>query len=303
MQRVSPINRKSPGDRVLVFFAYLLTGVFALLCLMPLWMALCASLTNENTLVREGYSLLIRDFDLTAYRLVFTGTDSVLHAYLITIVTTAAGTLLTLFMTGMLAYPLSVKSVKYRGAISMFMYFTMLFNGGLVANYILISRVLGLRDSIWVLIIPGCLSAYNTFLMRNYFQTIPEALAESAKIDGATDLQIFFRIILPCAKPILATIGLFAAMNYWNEWYKVLLYIDDSNLFTLQFLIMKLQRQVDFLTSSMGAKAMASMGNVTLPTVGVRMATAMVTIGPIVLLYPFLQKYFIKGITIGSVKG
>ena len=206
-------------------------------------------------------------------------------------------------MSGTLAYPLSVKSVKYRGAISMFMYFTMLFNGGLVANYILISRVLGMRDSIWVLIIPGCLNAYNTFLMRNYFQTIPEALAESAKIDGATDIQIFFKIILPCAKPILATIGLFAAMGYWNEWYKVLLYIDDSNLFTLQYLIMKLQRQVDFLTSSMGAKAMASMGNVTLPTIGVRMATAMVTIGPIILLYPFLQKYFIKGITIGSVKG
>lgn len=300
---ISPLLRKSSGDKVLVGIAYFLTGLFALMCLLPLWMALCASLTNENVLVREGYSLWVPKLDFTAYRMVFTGTDSVLNAYLITIVTTIGGTLLTLLLTGMLAYPLSVKSLKYRGGISLFLYFTMLFNGGLVANYILISRVLNMRDSLWVLIIPGALNAFNTFLMRNYFQTLPEAMAESAKIDGASDVQIYFQIILPCAKPIFATIGLFAAMGFWNEWYKVLLFIDDSKLYTLQYLIMKLQRQVDFLTSSMGAKALAAMGNVTLPTIGVRMATAMVTIGPIVLLYPFLQKYFIKGILIGSIKG
>lgn len=300
---ISPLLRKSRGDKVLVAIAYFLTGLFALLCLMPLWMALCASLTNENVLVREGYSLWVAQLDFTAYRMVFTGTDSVLNAYLITIITTIGGTLLTLLLTGMLAYPLSVKSLKYRSGISMFLYFTMLFNGGLVANYILISRVLNMRDTLWVLIVPGALNAFNTFLMRNYFQTLPEAMAESAKIDGASDVQIYFRIILPCAKPIFATIGLFAAMGFWNEWYKVLLFIDDSKLYTLQYLIMKLQRQVDFLTSSMGAKALAAMGNVTLPTIGVRMATAMVTIGPIVLLYPFLQKYFIKGILIGSIKG
>lgn len=300
---ISPLLRKSPGDKVLVAIAYFLTGLFALLCLLPLWMALCASLTNENVLVREGYSLWVSQLDFTAYRMVFTGTDSVLNAYLITIVTTIGGTLLTLLLTGMLAYPLSVKSLKYRSGISMFLYFTMLFNGGLVANYILISRVLNMRDTLWVLIVPGALNAFNTFLMRNYFQTLPDAMAESAKIDGASDVQIYFRIILPCAKPIFATIGLFAAMGFWNEWYKVLLFIDDSKLYTLQYLIMKLQRQVDFLTSSMGAKALAAMGNVTLPTIGVRMATAMVTIGPIVLLYPFLQKYFIKGILIGSIKG
>lgn len=299
----NPLTRKSPGDHVLVIIAYILTGFFALCCLIPLWMALCASFTNEAYLIREGYSLWIPKFDTTAYKLVFTGTDSIWNAYGITIITTLAGTLLTLLLTGLTAYPLSVKSVKYRGGISMFLYFTMLFNGGLVANYIMISRVLGMRDSIWVLIIPGALNAYNTFLMRNYFTTLPDALAESAKIDGATDVGIFFRIVLPVSGPILATIGLFAAMGYWNEWYKVLLYIDDRRLFTLQFIIMKLQRQVDFLTSTMGAKALANMGNVTLPTVGVRMATAMVTIGPIVLLYPFLQRYFMKGILIGSVKG
>lgn len=303
MKKIAPIHRKGTGDKVLVSFSYILTGGFAAVCLLPLWMALCASLTNESVLVREGYSLWVSKLDWTAYRMVLTGTDSVWNAYLVTIAATLGGTVLTLFFTGMMAYPLSVQSLRYRGGICLFMYFTMLFNGGLVANYILISRVLSLRDSLWVLIIPGSLSAYNTFLMRNYFQSIPAALGESAKIDGATDLQIYFRIVMPCAKPIFATIGLFAAMGYWNEWYKVLLYIDNSKLYTLQYLIMKLQRQVDFLTSSMGAKALASMGSVALPTVGVRMATAMVTIGPIVLLYPFLQKYFIKGIMIGSVKG
>jgi multiple sugar transport system permease protein/putative aldouronate transport system permease protein len=141
------------------------------------------------------------------------------------------------------------------------------------------------------------------FLMRNYFASIPQSLAESAKIDGATDIRIYRSIILPLAKPILATIGLFAAMGYWNEWYKVLLYIDTRKLFTLQFLIMRLQQQVDFLSSSLNPAARSSMGSVAVPTIGIRLATAMISIGPIVLLYPFLQKYFIKGIMVGSVKG
>jgi len=297
------MQRNTTADRLLLALFYLVTGGFALLCLVPLWVALAASFTNEGALLREGYGFWVTQPDLTSYRLIFTGTTSVLGAYGVTGVTTVCGAALTVLLTSAMAYPLSVKTVKYRNGISLFAYATMLFNGGLVPTYIMYTRMLHLRNNILVLIIPGALNAFNLFLMRNYFATIPESMAESARMDGATDVRIFFRIILPLSKPILATIALFSAMGYWNEWYKVLLYIDKQELFTLQFLIMRLQQQVDFLTSSLNQQARASLGSITVPTVGIRMATAMVTIGPIILLYPFLQKYYIKGLTMGAVKG
>lgn len=290
------------SDRFVAIMAYALTGIFAAICLIPLWMALCASFTNEMTLIKEGYALWVRNFDVTSYKLIFSGTDTIYKAYFVTISMTVVGTLLTVFFTAITAYPLSVKGVKYRGKISFYIYMTMLLNGGLVPNYILVARVLHMKDSFWALVIPGMLSAYNIFLMTNYFKTLPSSLAESAKIDGASDFKIFIRIILPLSKPILATIALFSAMGYWNEWYKVLLYIENSDLYTLQYLIMKMQRQLSFLNSELGAKAMEAMGNVTIPSLGIRMATAMLSIGPIVLVYPLLQKYFMKGIMIGSVK-
>jgi len=293
----------TPADHAVVVLCTALAVLFGLFCLFPLWTALVSSFTRETTLIREGYRLWPRDFDLTSYRLIFTGTSDVWNAYRVTFITTGAGVALTLFLTAMLAYPISVATLKYRKPITLFAYATMLFNGGLVANYILTKRFLNLGNNILVLIIPGALNAYNMFLMRNYFTTIPESLAESAKIDGATDMRIFFSLILPLSKPILATIALFSAMGYWNEWYRVLLYIDDNKLFTLQYLIMRLQQQVDFLTSSLNPAAKASFGSIIIPTVTVRLATAMVSIGPIVLLYPFLQRYFIKGVMIGSVKG
>lgn len=291
------------GDKLLLIFFYIITGLFALICMAPLWVALVGSFTNENTLLREGYGLFIKSFDITAYRLVFTGTSTIYKAYGITILTTLLGTILTVLLTSSFAYPLTVKTVKYRNKISFFAYATMLFSGGLVPTYIMITKFLHLGNNILVLIIPSALNAYNMFLMKNYFNTIPESMAESAKIDGATDIYIFFKIILPLSKPILATVALFAAMGYWNEWFKVLLYIDDQNLFTLQFLIMRLQQQVDFLNSSLGANARAALGGVTIPTIGIRLSTAMISIGPIIMLYPFLQKYFVKGLTIGAVKG
>ncbi|MDR1598446.1 MAG: carbohydrate ABC transporter permease [Oscillospiraceae bacterium] len=297
------MRRESAADRATVAGFTLVCAVFALVCLAPLWVALVASFSNEYALIRSGYQLWINQFDLTSYRLIFSGSDDVLRAYGVTILTTALGVGATLLLTAMTAFPLSLRTMRGRGAIAFFAYFTMLFNGGLVPNYILTVRFLRLKNNLLVLIIPAALNAYNLFLMRNYFTTLPESLAESARIDGAGDLRIFRSIALPLSKPILATIGLFAAMGYWNEWYRALLYIDRRNMFTLQFLIMKLQQQVDFLTSSMNPQARQSLGNIPVPTIGIRLATAMVSIGPIVLLYPFLQRYFIGGILIGSVKG
>ena len=297
------IRQNSTGDNLLLGFFYLATGLFAVLCLVPLWVALAASFTNEGSLLRDGYGFGITQFDLTSYRLIFTGTSSIFNAYGVTAFTTLCGIVLTVMLTSSLAYPLTVKTMKYRNAISFFAYATMLFSGGLVPTYILFTKFLHLRNSILVLILPGALNAFNMFLMKNHFATIPDSMAESAKIDGATDIRIFFRIILPLSKPILATIALFAGMGYWNEWYRVLLFIDKPELFTLQFLIMRLQQQVDFLTSSLNQAARASLGTLVVPTIGIRMATAMVTIGPIILLYPLLQKHYIKGLTIGAVKG
>jgi len=286
---------------MLVF--YVSIGLFSILCVLPMWIALMASFTNELELIRSGYGLWIRSFDLTAYKLIFTGTGSVYRAYGVTVLTTIAGVVLTVFLTSSFAYPLSVKSLKYRNRLSFFCYITMVFNGGLVPTYILTTRFLHLQDTLWVLIIPAALNGFNVFLMKNYFATLPEALAESAKIDGASEIYIYFKIILPLSMPILATIALFAAIGYWNEWFRVLLFINDKELFTLQFLIMRLQQQAEFLNSSLSASARAALGGQTIPTIGIRVATAMVSIGPIILLYPFLQKYFIKGLTIGAVKG
>ncbi len=286
---------------MLVF--YVSIGLFSILCVLPMWIALMASFTNELELIRSGYGLWVRSFDLTAYKLIFTGTGSVYRAYGVTVLTTIAGVVLTVFLTSSFAYPLSVKSLKYRNRLSFFCYITMVFNGGLVPTYILTTRFLHLQDTLWVLIIPAALNGFNVFLMKNYFATLPEALAESAKIDGASEIYIYFKIILPLSMPILATIALFAAIGYWNEWFRVLLFINDKELFTLQFLIMRLQQQAEFLNSSLSASARAALGGQTIPTIGIRVATAMVSIGPIILLYPFLQKYFIKGLTIGAVKG
>ena len=185
----------------------------------------------------------------------------------------------------------------------MFIYFTMLFNGGLVANYLLTTKFLHLQNNILVLLLPSFCNAWNILLMRNFFSGIPASLAESAKIDGANDITILIKIIIPISLPGIATIGLFYALTYWNEWYKCLLYIDSSHsqYYTLQYLIQQILRQVNY-AANQPAEAVG-LNSLTLPTYAYRMATIIVAIGPIILLYPFLQKYFVQGLTVGSVKG
>lgn len=289
-------------DNILTGFFYFIIAIFGAVCFIPLWITLVASFTNETTLLKEGYKLFVTNFDLMAYKMSFSS-GSILNAYGITIITTVAGVLLTLILTSSLSYPLTVKTLKYRNAISLFAYATLLFSGGLVPTYILYVKYLHLNNNLLVLIIPSALNAYNMFIMVNYFKGIPESLSESAKIDGANEIYIYIKIILPLSKPILATIALFAAMGYWNEWFKVLMYINSKELYTLQFLLMRLQRQMDFLNSELGSKAISGGVKIAVPSTGIRMATAMISIGPIILLYPFLQKYFLKGIMVGAVKG
>ena len=290
--------RTSASDKLVPIVFYALITMFAIVCLLPFILVVSASFTEETVLVKEGYKLWPTEFSTNAYALL-SETNNVLDAYKVTIFITFVGTLLSMLCTCSIAFAMSCKSFRSRGALSMFCYFTMLFNGGLVANYLMNTRVLGLKDSIWVLILPSMLSAYNIFLMRNFFSGLPDSLVEAAKIDGASDLQIMFKVILPISTPGIATVGLFYALGYWNEWYKCLLYISDEKLYTLQYLIMKIMRQINY-ASTVPADVMIYQG--ALPTYAFRMAAVVAAIGPIVLLYPFVQKYFTSGLTVGSVK-
>lgn len=291
----------STGDKILNAFFYFAVAAFAVICLIPFILVISASFTEETALNTYGYRLWPKEFSLDAYKLVIAGSD-IPQAYLITILTTVGGTLISMLVTCMAAYAMSNKAFQNRSRLALFIYFTMLFNGGLVANYLLISKSLHLSNTIWVLILPSICNAWNIMLMRNFFNGIPAALSESAKIDGANDITILFRIILPISLPGIATVGLFYALSYWNEWYKCLLYIDTnhSNLYTLQYLIQRILRQVNYAASQPMDQAGLS-GR--LPTYAYRMATIVVSTGPIVLLYPFLQKYFVQGLTVGAVKG
>ena len=291
--------RRPASDRVLTVICYLIAILFAVCCLIPFIMALSASFTNEVALARYGFQLYPTEFSATAYTLLFR-TDQVFQSYAVSIFVTVVGTALSLAASVLLAYPLSTGQLKYGSKINFFVYFTMLFSGGLVPSYMLISRYLHMKDSIWVLILPILINPWNMFLLRNFFSSIPASLAESARIDGANDFTIMWRIILPCATPALATIGLFYALAYWNNWFQALMYIDSAELKPLQAIIIEMLRNTEFLKQMAGQIGISSLD---LPSTTSKMATAMVTIGPIVLVYPFVQKYFTSGIMVGSVKG
>ena len=294
--------KMTPGDRVLNLFFYVFITLFAVICLIPFILVVSSSLTQEQALTANGYRLWPSEFSLDAYRLVMVSAD-IPQAYIVTIFITIVGTFLSMLFTCAVSYAMSVKNFKSRSVLALFIYFTMLFNGGLVASYLLITKTLMLQNTIWVLLFPSLCNAWNILLMRNFFNGIPDSLAESAKIDGANDIIILFRIIIPISLPGIATIGLFYALSYWNEWYKCLLYIDSnhSQYYTLQYLIQRILRQ-DNYAANQPAEAVG-LNSITLPTYAYRMATVVVSTGPIILLYPFLQKYFVQGLTVGAVKG
>jgi putative aldouronate transport system permease protein len=293
--------KKSKEDQIMIFLFSSIILIFTLASIFPFILVLTSSFTDERSLALEGYKLIPSKWSVSAYQLLFQ-TKSVLNAYKVTIFITVVGTFLSMLFTSSMAYAMSVKNFRIRNSLAFFVYFTMLFSGGLVASYILISKYLNMKDTIWVLIIPALMQPYNLLLLRNFFSGIPESLAESAKIDGANDIRILFSIILPVSLPGIATIGLFYALGYWNEWYKVLLYINNEKLYTLQYLIMKILRQINYAISQAAQSDLTTQFQ-TVPTYSYRMATIIVTIGPIILLYPSLQKYFVKGLTVGSVKG
>lgn len=291
--------KQTASDKSVSIVFYGFITLFSIICLIPFILVVASSFTSEDSILRYGYNLWPREFSLEAYKLMFS-TPKMLYAYGVTIFVTVVGTALSMLVSSACAYSLSVKSFYYRNIITFFIYFTMLFSGGLVPTYLWLVKYLKLTDSLWVLILPSLVNPWNVLLLRNFFAGIPESLAESAKIDGANDLVILFKIILPISLPGLATVGLFYALAYWNEWYKAMLYLRTEWKYPLQYIIMQITRNIRF------AEELASMGGTVTenpPAYSSQMATAVITIGPIIFLYPFLQKYFVTGLTVGSVKG
>ncbi len=291
--------RQSKQDRIL---SYIMNGIvilFCLYCLFPFLYVLGSSFETENNILRYGYTFIPRKFTLAAYKAVLLG-GGVLKAYGVTIFTAAVGTVLSMVVTITLAYPLAQKKLKFRNQITFFVYFTMLFNGGLVPTYLLISKYLGMKNNIWVLVLPVMFNPWNMFLMRNFFSGIPGELAESAYMDGANEFQILLRIVLPVSVPGIATISLFYVLMYWNQWFNSMLYIEDRNLMTLQYYIMDLMRSAEAM-KQLAMSTGVSVSN--LPEETLKLATTIVTIGPVVFIYPFVQKYFTQGLTVGAIKG
>ncbi|MNI37976.1 L-arabinose transport system permease protein AraQ [compost metagenome] len=280
---------------------YLLIAAFAVMCLIPFIMILVGSFTDEDYIVKNGYSLFPGLFSTEAYQFIFKNPKQIISAYRVTIIVTVLGTLLGLLLTAMTAYVLQRKDFMFRNAFAFYFFFTTLFSGGLVPWYIVMVKYLGLKDSILVLILPLLLNVFYIIIMRSFISaTIPDAISESAKIDGAGDFRIFISIILPLTKPALATIGLFIALNYWNDWYHATLFINKENLYPLQYFLYKILNSISFSNSSVAVQGGIVVDT---PKESFKLAMTVIATGPIILLYPFVQKYFIQGITIGAVKG
>ena len=281
--------------------AYIVVSIFALFCLFPFIMVVSGSLTPEEDIVKYGYSLIPRRISFDAYSILLYDIDRILNAYKITIFVTVVGTLCSLLVNSMAGYVLSRK-VRYQKPLLIFTIITMLFSGGMVPWYIVCVRYLHLKDTVWALILPTVARAWYIFLLRNFFKGIPEEMYESSKIDGASELTTFVKIMLPLAKPAIATVTLFASLAYWNDWWAGLMLIDDSNKQPLQLLLRTIVSNTQFLQSSPNAGMMQEVSNI-LPVESVKMAIVILTIGPIIFVYPFIQKYFVKGIMVGAVKG
>lgn len=276
----------------------------AVLCIIPLLLIISISLSREGDIIDYGFRLIPVNLTTIAYDMIFKNPFKLVNAYKVTISVTVLGTFISLFICSMLAYVLSRTDFKYKRGLSFYVFFTMLFSGGLVPWYILISSYLHLTDTIAVLIVPYLVSAWNLFLLRTYFKKIPVSLIESAKIDGAGEFRIYGQIIIPLSTPSLATVGLFIALMYWNDWWLSLLFINKPNLYSLQMLLKIMMDNLNFIKSDMNKLFITDMmKDIVAPSENMRMAMCLIAIGPIMLLFPFLQKYFVRGLTVGSIKG
>ena len=292
-------NRRDRLPLGFSIFGYSLVVFLVLVCFVPFWLMVSGSFTSNAAILRDGYRFWPSEFTLEAYRLVFVVPEVILNSYVVTICLTIAGTVLSVFFTSMTAFVLHRKDFKYRNHFSFFFYFTTLFSGGLIPYYLLMLS-LGMRDNYLALLLPPMIGVFNIIVMRTFFSSLPAEIGESGKIDGANDFVIYSRLYMPMAIPGLATIGLFTALIYWNDWMSALLFINQQSMFPLQFQLFRIISRVEF-ARMVAQRTGQHFGDV--PSEALKLATACVTIGPIIMLFPFIQRYFIRGLTIGAVKG
>lgn len=286
--------------------AHIILALLSALAVIPFVLMIVSSLTDNNTLVANGYSFWPEKWSLYAYEYIFNTGNSVLHAYGISIVLTVVGTLIALILTTMLSYVISRKGFPGRGVITFLVVFTMLFNGGLVPTYMVYAKIFNVKNTFMALLVPGLLmNGFNIMLMKSYFCTnIPDEILDAAYIDGATEFQAFYKVALPLAKPIVATIALFVGIAYWNDWMNGYIYITkNTDLYSVQNLLNRMMQNIQYLSQNSSNIQQAGVGLNAIPTASVRMAMATVGVLPILVVYPFVQKYFVKGITLGGVKG
>ncbi|MNO27037.1 L-arabinose transport system permease protein AraQ [compost metagenome] len=296
------VRKRVNTDRlVLSIVGYVTLTLLAIFCIFPFILVVSSSLSEESTIIEKGFQLIPANFSTEAYSLLFKYPAEMLRAYGVTISVTLIGTVAGLFLTSMTAYVLSRSDFKWRGRFSFFFFFTTLFSGGLVPWYLMIVNYLHLKDTLLVLILPMLMNVFYIIVMKSFMSSIPDAITESAKIDGAGDFRIFMQLIVPLSKPALATIGLFIALAYWNDWYNALLFISKSELMPLQYYLYKMLGNMDGMRKAMMASG--AVVNSDLPTESLKMAMTIVATGPILLAYPFIQKYFVQGLTVGAVKG
>ncbi len=288
-------------DSTLNALFYLLLTLLAAFCLFPIIIAISASFTSEQAAVKYGFSILPIDFSLDTYRYIFeTQGYKLFSAYRVSIIVTAAGSILSLLITVCYAYVISIKDFRHANKLAFYAYFTMLFNGGMLSWYLVCTKYLGLKDSLLAMILPYSMNVFYMYLMRNFFKSLPYELIESAKIDGAGHFRILFQIMMPLSKAGIVTIALFYGLQYWNDFYLPLMLINSDKYFSMQYILYKMMSNIQYLASNPNGD-MAS--HIVLPTQTIKMAITCIAIGPIALIYPFVQKYFIKGVTVGALKG
>lgn len=304
MKRDASIRRHRLHDtrdrRVFNGIGYCYITLLTLFCLIPFVLIVSGSFTSQESILANGYRLIPGEFSTEAYEFLFKAPGDIIRAYGVTIFVTVVGTVVSLFITSMAAYVLSCSTFRYRNIMSFFFYFTTVFGGGLVPWYIFNVKYLHFKNSIISLILPMMVNATYLLILKSYMKNIPESVIEAARLDGASDWQIYTRVAMPLCKAGLAAVGLFTALNYWNDWYDAMLFIDDAKLYPLQYYLN------DILNKSQGMAAAAAQAGIPVaqvPTEPIKLAMTVVATGPILMLYPFLQKYFVKGVTIGAVKG
>lgn len=297
----SKINRIKNSTNIAfnIFFALL-----SVACIIPVVFVFSISISSEQSIQTHGYQLIPKEFSSAAYTFLWNERKTILQSTFISIFVTVVGTVISVALTTLMGYALSRPGYKLKGFLTWVVFIPMIFNGGMLSGYVVNANILYLRDTVWALILPLALSSFNVVICKTFFRTtIPDSIVESAKIDGATQMTIFWQIILPLSKPILATIGLFAAFGYWNDWFQSSLYIADKQLQSLQALLNSIQKNIEYIANNPYGGLSLTMYKSSMPTESVRMAIAIVIIIPIALVYPFFQRYFISGLTIGAVKG